>query len=639
MKKLKYIVPLLICFLFSCATTELPYHSLTSDNVKEALDNFPKQEDHLNAAAITLLSYSSIEMLNDGTMIYKNILRYKIFNERGYSLATQSIRYRDGYEKVKILFANTIRPDGTVVPLEKKDIKDVAPYSEYEFYTDIKQKNFTMPAIEPNCIVEYAFEVKNMKPTLPYDLYVRFFFRDKIPLKEDILEIILPKDHALNIAYFKTDIKPDVEEAGGKIKYTFKNLNQPEIIPEPEMPDMYDKEVFPQFHCWTLSNWDIISKWYSGLIKEQMQSDAELENFTKTLIADKTTDEDKIRAIFYFVAQKIRYVAVELGPHTHKPHLPSDVFKNRYGDCKDKTTLLLTMLKIAGIEGVPVLVPQTPDELDESAPNINVFNHVIAAVPTKNDTFYWLDATNEIAAFNSVPFFEPQKVLVINMDGSYKFIKTPEMDDNRDYHDYNQVNRVNEDGDADVEYTYTYHGKTAESERYALKYKSPDERKKDLGEGNGIELTNLEILNLDDLESPLIIKIKGLKRNVVQKLDETTMVLSNITRIVTYNEATAAKSRKYPISFMATDLFKIKEIYYFPEGYKIKKLPPEYNIEDPYRKCNFKCESMNNIFSVENHFKYFKYTMNADLFEAFKKHDLAIQKFKANVKNIIFEKE
>ena len=151
--------------------------------------------------------------------------------------------------------------------------------------------------------------------------------------------------------------------------------------------------------------------------------------------------------------------------------------------------------------------------------------------------------------------------------------------------------------------------------------------------------SGVEILNLDNLELPLIIKIKGLQKNVIQKLDETTMVLSNITRGFSYSETTIAKSRKYPISFMAMDLMKIKQIYYFPEGYKIKKLPPEYKIEDPYRVWYFKCESINNFFSVENHVRYFKYTMNADRFEAFKKQDLAIQKFKATVKNIIFEKE
>jgi len=577
-------------------------------------------------------------MLNDGTTIYKNISRYKIFNERGYSFATKSIRYREGYDEVKILFANTIRPDGAIVPLDPKEIKDYSPYSTYELYTDIKEKKFTMPAIEPNCIVEYAYEVKNIKPLLPYDLYTRFSIQESIPLKEDVMEIILPKGKELNIAYFKTDIKPHVEEADGKIKYTFKNLNKTEIIPEPSMPTLYDKEVFPQFYCWTLSNWNIISKWYSGLIKEQMQSDEELENFTKELIANKTTDRDKIRAIFYFVAQKVRYVAVELGPHSHKPHLAYEVFKKRYGDCKDKTTLLLTMLKIAGIEGVPGLVPKDPEALDESAPTLRVFNHVIAIVPKTSGTYYWLDSTNEVAAFDAMPFDIPNNVLLINMDGSYKFVKTPEPDDNKDYYDFNQINHVNESGDVVIEYTYNYYGKAAESERHNFKYKSPKERTQ-YYEEKGIELSNLELFNLAELELPFVIKVKGLIRTRIQILDEDLMVLSNAIKIPDYSDLTTGKSRKYPISFAASYLLKIQHSSYFPKGYKIRKLPIEYKWESPYNRDHIKYKFEGNIFSTERQIKYLKYKMEVDNFEAFKKRALERQKYKTSISNIIFEKK
>lgn len=636
MKKLHYIILASICFLISCAPT-LPYSSLPDDNLKNNLGTFPKQEDHSNAAAITLLQYSSMEMLDNGTIIQKTISRYKILNERGYYLATKSIMYREGYDQVKIYYANTIKPDGTVVPLDPKEINDYSPYSTYEFYTDIKEKKFTMPAIEPNCIVEYAYEEKNIKPVLPYDLYVRFLIQDRIPIKEDVLVIILPKGRELNIAYFKTDIKPRVEEVDGKIKYTFRNLNKPEIISEPRMPDIHDKEVFPQFYCWTLSSWNIISKWYSGLIKEQMQPDAELENFTKGLIANKTTTEDKIGAIFYFVAQQVRYVAVELGPHTHKPRLAHEVFKKRYGDCKDKTTLLLTMLKIAGIEGVPGLVPKTPEALDESAPTLDVFNHVIAIVPKLNGTYYWLDATNEVAAFDTTPFDTPHNVLLINMDGSYKFVKTPEPDDNKDYYDINQINRVNENGDVDIEYTYSYYGVASEDGRHTFKYKSPKERDQ-YYEAKGIELSSLDLVNLTELELPFIIKVKGLIKNRIQILDEDLMVLSDAIGILAYNDLTTEKSRKYPISFDASGLIKIKHIYYFPEGYKIRKLPIEYKWETSYYKDHIKYKSEGNIFSTERQIKYLKSKIEVDDFEAFKKQATEIQKYKRSVSNIIFEK-
>lgn len=637
MKKVQCIILASICFVISCATA-LSYERLSDSNIKDALSNFPKQEDHPNAAAIILLNYERMEMLNDGSIVRKVISRFKIFNERGYYLAQKSIEYRDGYSNVNILFANTIKPDGTIVPLKEEDIIDAAPYSEYEYYTDIKVKKFTMPAIEPNCIVEYAYEERIIKPIIPYDLYAPFSIQDKIPLKEDVLEIILPKGRELHVAYFKTDIRPMIEEVNGKTKYTFKNLDKEEIIPEPDMPSQLDKEVFPQFHCSTLGSWNIISKWYSGLVKEQMQSDAELENFTKELIAGKTTDEDKIRAIFYFIAQKVRYVAVALGPHTHKPHLAYDVFKKRYGDCKDKTTLLLTMLKIAGVKGLPALVPADPDILDESSPTVSVFNHVIAVVPKKDGTYYWLDATNKVAALDSIPFIIPNNVLLINEDGSYKFVKTPAPDGDNEHTDLAQVIHVNENGDADIEYTYTYHGKWAEVERSDFQNMSPEARKQRF-EAEGIELHNLEILNLNELELPLIIKIRGLMRNKINKNDDNSMILSSVGGIIDYDKLTTAKSRRYPIIFKDIGSIKVKKYFHFPKGYKIKKMPDNFNRQDPYNINHVKYKYDGNIFSVEAMTKDLKHKIKPEEFDAFKINALERQKYKKRVSNIIFEKK
>ncbi|MBP1711068.1 MAG: transglutaminase protein, partial [Deltaproteobacteria bacterium] len=213
MKIVKFIIISAACLLVSCAAS-LPYKSLSGPDIKGNLSAFPTQEDHPNATAVFLLNYGSMEMFDDGTQIYKHITRYKILNERGYYLAKKSISYREDYSRVKILYANTIKPDGTSVPLKEEDIIDSASYSQYEEYTDIKEKKFTMPAIEPGCIVEYAYEVKHSRPFLLHDYYTRFAIQEYFPVKENVMEIILPKGRELHIAYFKTDIKPTIEEYG-----------------------------------------------------------------------------------------------------------------------------------------------------------------------------------------------------------------------------------------------------------------------------------------------------------------------------------------------------------------------------------------------------------------------------------------
>jgi transglutaminase-like putative cysteine protease len=255
-----------------------------------------------------------------------------------------------------------------------------------------------MPAVENGCVVEYAYEVRNLKPLLTFDFYEIFLCQNELPMEEDILEVVLPANIELKYKKFNTLINPVVTMDGDKRKYVITNTRQKEIIPEPRMPSLLDTETFSQIYLWTMGSWGDISRLYISLVKEQMQSDNELEAFTRQLVKDKKTDEEKIKAIFNFVSQKIRYVAVLLGPYTHKPYPAREIFKKRYGDCKDKTTLLLTMLKIAGIEGRHVLVPARSEFFDESVPSLQVFNHVIAAVPSGNK-YYWLDGTNEAASY------------------------------------------------------------------------------------------------------------------------------------------------------------------------------------------------------------------------------------------------
>jgi hypothetical protein len=369
-----------------------------------------------------------------------------------------------------------------------------------------------------------------------------------------------------------------------------------------------------------------------------MQADPELIQFTQALIADQPGFEDKIRAIFSFVSQKIRYVAVELGSQTHQPHATSDVFRKRYGDCKDKTTLLLTMLQIAGIEGLPVLVPRDLDLLDESAPTLEIFNHVIAVVPRNNNAYYWLDATNEVAAIDSTPFFKSGKVLLIHWDGTYQFITTPELQDQKDYTDLEMIHRVHESGDIDVEYSYIYNGKAAEIPRYNFKYTSPEERKK-IFEKMGVELSSFDVLNPNEVDLPFIIKFQGRVRNHIQKLDEKTMILSNNIPFDSYRDLTTVTARKYPIKLEATFLTKSKFVYYFPEGYKIKALPMEYNNEMPYRHDHIKYLFENNAFTLEAQAKYSEHKISPENFAMFREQAFKLQKYATSVKNIIFEKK
>ncbi len=637
MRICRNILIFLSLFILSCSAVNSNIKSISDGDVNAFLKQLPKAEEHPNAGADIIYSYDYTEFNEDGTSLSQHSYRIKIFNERGRGFTSQSIPYREGYQEVKILFANTIKPDGKVVALDRNDIQDTSMYAGYEFYTDLKVKKFTMPAVEDGCVIEYAFEIRNLKPVLSFDYFNIFLFQNFYPIEEDIMEVVLPANIDLKYKKFKTETAPRIIVDGNKKRYIFTNAKQNEIIPESRMPSLLEKDTFPQLYIWTLNSWGEISKWYINLVLEQMQSDSDLENFTKQLIADKKTDEDKINAIFNFVSQNIRYISVLLGPHTHKPHKASEIFQKRYGDCKDKTTLLLTMLKIAGIEGMPALVPANGKYFDESVPSLNAFNHVIAVVPIK-DKYFWLDATNETASYKSPPFSLPTTVFLINKDGTYRFIKTPELDDKNDSYRAEMNIDINQEGNAAIDYYYEYSGKAAESIRYFFKYSPPEQRKKYFEE-RGIEVKKLDLGSFTDTRVPFTIKLSGNIKNVAQILDEETMVLSNIVSIDSYRDITAAGNRKYPITQSQSFYSREKSSYKFPAGYKIKKLPKDFTSEkySKYRTEKYSFEG--STFNIDLEGKSKETNISLTDIDEFKKYATELQKHETSIKNIVFEKK
>ena len=117
------------------------------------------------------------------------------------------------------------------------------------------------------------------------------------------------------------------------------------------------------------------------------------------------TDAAVIRTLYHFVAKHIRYVGIELGESAYQPSPATEVLQKQYGDCKDKTTLLISMLDLVGIRAYPVLISTSPYErIDTDLPSLSQFNHMIAAIPTDKNSYIWLDPTSQTCGYGELPY-------------------------------------------------------------------------------------------------------------------------------------------------------------------------------------------------------------------------------------------
>jgi lipoprotein NlpI len=178
----------------------------------------------------------------------------------------------------------------------------------------------------------------------------------------------------------------------GMRRLLFEERSLAQVQPEPFTPPDHYPYRWLQFSEFT--SWDDVVTWAERLFQPESSEalDDQLRDLVRSL-SEKTTDEDRVIAALEFVQAQIRYFSVSLGESSHRPAPPSKVMLRRYGDCKDKSLLLITLLRALGIESRPVLLALGRRRgLDMALPSPQLFDHVIVQVKLGGENYY-LDPT------------------------------------------------------------------------------------------------------------------------------------------------------------------------------------------------------------------------------------------------------
>lgn len=381
-----------------------------------------------DAAAMTLRDESVTTLNADGTSTDVTHETFKIFNQRAHDKAEITIPFDSGTEKITNVHARTIKPNGTVLTAGGGDIHTSAPYSEFAMYDDAKVTGISMPGVEDGVIIDYVYTRTTTKSFLPNQYSETWTFRDGVdPVKYSKMTLNAPASMPIHTLPQNTAgmTEKETPSADGKRKtYVWEMTDLSPIVPEPMMPPTYT--FIPSVEISTIPSWQVIAHWYQGLAANQMAVSPEIKDTVKTLTAGKTSDTEKARAIYYWVEGQTRYVALELGLSAFQPHPAADVCRNRYGDCKDMATLLLTMLHEAGIKSAwPVLLgadSRLPVEGYLAAPSF--FNHAIVRADIDGKP-YWFDSTAAMCPFGQIPGGDRGVHAFVIRDGAGAFETIP----------------------------------------------------------------------------------------------------------------------------------------------------------------------------------------------------------------------
>jgi hypothetical protein len=191
--------------------------------------------------------------------------------------------------------------------------------------------------------------------------------------------------------------------------------------------------VIPAMHLSTIPSWQTVADWYSELAKDRDVANDTVKARALALTKDLKTPEEKAKAIFYYVEEKTRYVALEFGQGAYQPRPAALTCDTQYGDCKDMTTLLIAMLRDVGVTAYPVLLKVQPIEVSRNdPPSPSAFNHAICLAEI-NGKKYWLDATAQVVPWGEIPASDrgADAFVIRNGKGTFETIPFATAEENR----------------------------------------------------------------------------------------------------------------------------------------------------------------------------------------------------------------
>ena len=541
---------------------DVPPVMLLNPNVEHIIANAPDASDYPDADTLVLFNHFSHDILPTGQSRYTTHQVVKILTERGIQkYGDIAIPYQPTAQNIGVNIARTITADGTVLYPPDEAFNDATPPGllSQNLYSDAMWKVISMVGLAPGVCVEYQVTLEDKVPGGETWITGGYNFQ--------ATEVTLETSYALQIPrtwHLRWKIANDTSNTNARepqvsytendtVVYIWRYGETPALTIEEGMP--HSNDIVPRLRYSSIADWDDVYTWYKELAKGRYTPDAKIEEKVQQLTQNLATEAAKIRAIYHFVAANIRYVGIELGQSAYQPSPAAEVFQMQYGDCKDKTTLLISMLDLVGIKAYPVLISVAPYErVDTTLPALNQFNHMIAAIPTGANTYIWLDPTSATCSYGDLPYNTQGRTGFLISDTHGVFVETPVFpsESNRlvSTTDMTLNNQGTVEGTLHIQTSGQYDLNT----RWAYQQIQPRAVKATLAtelsqQFPGIQIVWHEISDLNELNVPVEIRLGFRVENYATSLSNNILLPLPIDEFGEYAEAFANDQRIYSLDF------------------------------------------------------------------------------------------
>jgi tetratricopeptide (TPR) repeat protein len=383
--------------------------------------------DYSQEAFVIEQSKSRVVFEDDGTGRREMYVRVKVQSEAGVQHWGQLVLgYNAATERIELQFVRVRKADGALVTAPPESVQDLTSPVQRDapVYTDFRQKHVTVPSLRPGETLEFSAITTVHTPLAAGHFWTEYSFQKAGIILDEQLEIDVPAARTVTLKT-QPGIDPIRSQSDGRALYRWTSSHLAAEKDDDKDDDEESEEPRrADVRLTTFQSWDEVGRWYAALEKNSRTPTPEVRKKAEQLSAGKRTDSEKLEALYDYVATNFRYVSISLGAGRYQPRSAHDVLRDQYGDCKDKHTLLASLMESIGLRASAALIHSSV-KLDPDFPSPSQFDHVITKA-TLGPQDVWLDVTTEVAPYRLLsPNLRKKQALVVPLAGAPRLEETP----------------------------------------------------------------------------------------------------------------------------------------------------------------------------------------------------------------------
>lgn len=297
-----------------------------------------------------------------------------------------STSFDPSYQRLTFHDIRIIRDGQPIEKLSNSEIKELQRETSMErsLYDGSITALINLTDVREGDILEYSYTLKGYNPINLSNYSISFYQQFAIPVNRIYTRVIEDPEKPLKFKYFKGAVTPVSSTHQNLKNYIWDTTAKEAIQYDSNTPAWFNGQ--PRVEISTFHNWEDVVNWALPLYDYDTRNVSKLVD---ELNLDASDDREKAQQLIHFVQDDIRYLGLESGIGAYKPHEPTEVFEQKYGDCKDKSLLLVALLRNEGLEAYPLLVNSSVSyNLNESIPSHGAFNHCVVQYEIDGQEFF-----------------------------------------------------------------------------------------------------------------------------------------------------------------------------------------------------------------------------------------------------------